>query len=236
MRRGIITCWPLLVTAFLLCLSLCLSGPGQVWATSDETPAATGGESQVGEAPADAGHGDTAAESGHGEAAAEGGHGISSAKIWDLVWRTLNFAVLFILLFVLLRKPASQFFANRRETIAQTLEDFEKKQKAAEARMKELEASLADLTKERATIMAEYVRDGEAEKEKIVAHAHEMAERIKKQAEVTIGNEIKAAKTELTNEVAEMSAAMAEDLIRKSITSQDQERLVEEYLSKVVQN
>ena len=158
-------------------------------------------------------------------------------EIWDLVWRTLNFAVLFIILFVVLRKPASQFFANRRETIAQTLEDFEKKEDPRpRLRMKELEATLADLTQEREKIMADYVRDGEAEKEKIVAHAHEMAERIKKQAEVTISNEIEAAKNDLMSEIAGMSAAMAEDLIRKNINSQDQERLVEEYLSKVVQN
>ena len=224
MRRSIISFWPLLVTAFLLCLSLSLAGPSQVWATGN----------------AETGHGEAAVaetgEGGHGEAAAEGGHGISSEKIWDLVWRTLNFAVLFIILFVVLRKPASQFFANRRETIAQTLEDFEKKKSAAEVRMKELEATLADLTQEREKIMADYVRDGEAEKEKIVAHAHEMAERIKKQAEVTISNEIEAAKNDLMNEIAGMSAAMAEDLIRKNINSQDQERLVEEYLSKVVQN
>ncbi len=193
----------------VLALGVCLAGPVAVWASE---PA--GGES--------------AAEEGHG--------GIPSAKIWDLVWRTTNFIVLAGVLFYVLRKPLSQGLNNRRQNIAQTLSDLEEKKAQAEAGFKELEAKLADMEAERDRIMADYIRSGEDEKNKIIAGAQDMADRIKKQAEVTIQQEISKAKEELTREIAEMSASMAEDLVRKNINDQDQQRLVEEYLNKVVQN
>lgn len=176
----------------------------------------------------------------HGEAGAEGAegasHGVSSAKIWDLVWRTLNFAVLFIVLFIVLKKPLSQALGGRRENIANTLADLEQKKSEAEAKFKELEIKLGDLKTERDQILAEYIKSGEAEREKIISGAQEMAERIRQQADIAIQQEIKKAKDELTREIAELSASMAEDLVKKSINEEDQQRLVAEYLNKVVQN
>ena len=84
--------------------------------------------------------------------------------------------------------------------------------------------------------MADYMAEGEREKENIIKNAHEMAERIKTQADLAIQQEVKTAKEDLMKEIADLAATKAEDLIRENINDQDQERLVEEYLGKVVQN
>lgn len=167
--------------------------------------------------------------------AEEGGHGVSSAKAWDLIWRIINFVVMFVILIFVLKKPISRFFSNRRETIAQTLADLEAKKAEAEERFKKIEDKLSELDVEREKIIAEYIKGGQEEKEKIIANAHEMADRIKQQAEVTIQQELKAAKDGLMREIADMSASMAEDMIRKNINEDDQRRLVEEYITKVVE-
>ncbi|MFH1139437.1 MAG: ATP synthase F0 subunit B [Pseudomonadota bacterium] len=206
-----------------LVLFLMTAGPGLAWGST-----ATTAEGENAPAVSEAG--------GHGEGGAAAEHGVSDAKFWDFIWRTLNFGVLLVLLVVVLRKPAGQFFANRRESIAQTLKDFEAKKVEADARFRELEFKLSDLAAEHEKILADYTKEGEGEAAKIVAHAHETAERIKKQAEVTIGLEIKAAKDGLTKEIAVMAAAMAEDLIKSNIDEKDQVRLVGEYLDKVVRN
>lgn len=205
--------------SFILILGLCLFGPNAVLAE----------EAGHGEPAA---HGETSA-AGHGE---DSHGGLSSEKIWNLFWRVMNFAVLFLVIFFLLRKPLAKFLTNRRETIAQTLAEFEDKKIEAKARFKELESKLADLESEREEILRQYAQIGEEEKEKIIANAQEMAERIKQQAEITIRQEINRAKADLVREIADMSASMAEDLIKKNINDQDQQRLVEDYLEKVVQN
>lgn len=205
---------PVFVLALVLALGMCFIGPNAVLASGSAA---------------------TAESEGHGEAAA--GHGgIPEKKIWDFVWRAMNFAALFAILFFLLRKPVGNFFTGRRENIAQTLADLEKKKAEAEARFKELESKLADLTDEREKIITDYIREGEEEREKIIANAHQMAERIKNQAEVTIKQEIKTAKAELVQEIADLSANMAEEMVKQNIDDQDQVRLVEDYLGKVVHN
>lgn len=202
---------PLLILSLLSFFML--SGPGLVWCSGT-------GEHE-------------GAEAVHGEAAHGG---VSHEKFMDFVLRVENFIPLVLVLFLLLRKPVARFFGGRRDEIAQTLADFEEKKANAEARYKELEAKLDDLDAERQKLMTEYIQEGEEEKAKIIAQAHIMAERIKAQAEVAIDQEVKAAKADLIEEIGGMAAGMAEDMIKKNINDQDQMRLVEEYLDKVVQN
>lgn len=171
---------------------------------------------------------------GGGGAEADGGHGIPPQKIWDLIYRTFNFVVLFLLLFFVLKKPLSRALGDRRQQIAKTLADLESGKVEAERKLKEFETRLKEMDQERGRILAEYIKVGEAEKQKIIAQAQETAERIKAQAQITISQELKTAKAELLREVAEAATRMAEDLIKKNIGPKDQDRLVAEYIEKVV--
>jgi F-type H+-transporting ATPase subunit delta len=56
---------------------------------------------------------------------------------------------------------------------------------------------------------------------------------LRPQAQFAIEQETDLAKTELKREVAELSAALAEDLLKQNINAEDQNRLVDEYLTKV---
>lgn len=168
-----------------------------------------------------------------GEGAAE--HGAGSEKIWDLIWRAMNFVVLAAALVFLLRKPMKSGLSQRTENIRQELAELEAKREEAQREFAQLEEKLRSAEGEREAILAEYRDLGEREKEKIIAGAKEMAERIGKQAEFTIEQETAQAKAELKREIAEMSANLAEDLLKANITPADQSRLVDEYLSKVQQ-
>jgi F-type H+-transporting ATPase subunit b len=170
------------------------------------------------------------------DAGAAGHGGVSEFQKWDFVWRTLNFIPLVVILFVVLKKPVAAFFSGRRSEIAHALDEFEKKKAEAEARFRELEGKLSRLDAEREKILADFVVQGEEEKARIITHAHELAERVKKQAEATIAQEVKTAKAQLIREIAETSARMAEDLIKSRIDASDQSRLIQEYLTKVVPN
>lgn len=166
-------------------------------------------------------------------AAGGGGHGDSSAQWWDLLWRVLNFAVLVGALVFLLRKPVKAALSGRSDAIKDELEDLERKKAEAEQALSDAEARLKDIEAQQAEIIDGFVRAGETEKERIVQAAEKSAERIKALADMTISQEIKRAREELLDEIAEKSAAMAEDLLKSSITKDDQKRLVGEYLDKV---
>jgi F-type H+-transporting ATPase subunit b len=168
--------------------------------------------------------------------AAHGGHGgIDSAKLSELLWRTVNFVVFAAILIKLVAKPAKNFFGSRSKEIAESLEDLEKQKAAATAALKEAEARLAEVAKEREAIIKMFMAEGETEKAKILDKANEVAARLKEMAALTIQQEVRKATQSLREEVADLSAQMAEELIKEKATFADQQGLVEEYLKKVVE-
>jgi F-type H+-transporting ATPase subunit b len=169
------------------------------------------------------------------EAAHGGGHGISSEKLQDLLWRTVNFVVFAAILIKLVAKPAKKFFGDRSQDVATTLEDLAAKQAAAEAAIKAAETRLHEVAKEREKIIQQFIAEGEMEKAKILDKAELVAERIKEMAAFTIQQETKKAAQDLREEVVGLATQMATDMIKEKATYADQQGLVEEYLKKVVE-
>ncbi|WP_136807993.1 ATP synthase F0 subunit B [Desulfosediminicola flagellatus] len=196
-----------------------------VWASSTQ---ATHGEDQA------ATH--VVAADSHGEAAAahgEVGGSLSSAKLMDLFWRVLNFAVLVIGLVYFCAKPIGSGLAGRQKQIKDEIEDLEARKAAAEKSYQEFEAKLATVEKDIDKVVDKAIAQAQVEKAKIIEKAEQAAEDIKRQAERTIHKEIMEAKRYLKNDVADQAAVMAEELIVKNLTDADQVKIVEDYLAKV---
>ena len=141
-----------------------------------------------------------------------------------------------LLIYLLTKKfPIKNFFTARSQEIANTLEDLEAKKAAAAAALKEAEARLAEVAKEREAILKQYLAEGEIEKAKILDKANAVAARIKEMAAVTIQQETRKATQGLREEVADLATQMATDLIKEKATFADQQGLVKEYLKKVVE-
>ena len=167
---------------------------------------------------------------------AAGGHGgISAEKLQDLLWRTVNFVVFAGILIYLVAKPAKNFFAQRTQDVARSLEEMAAKQAEFEAAVVAAEARLAAVAKERQGVIQQFIAEGEMEKAKILDKANLVAARIKEMAAFTIEQETKKAAQSLKEEVVGLATQMATDMIKEKATYADQQGLVEEYLKKVVE-
>jgi len=167
--------------------------------------------------------------------AAHGGHGaIDPAKIQEFIWRSVNFLVFAAILIKLVAKPAKNFFAQRSQDVATTLEELEARLAEATAAVTAAETRLAEVAQEREKIIQQYMAEGEMEKAKILDKANMVAERIKDMAALSIQQETKKATHELREEIVGMATQMATDMIKEKATYADQQGLVEEYLKKVV--
>jgi F-type H+-transporting ATPase subunit b len=166
-------------------------------------------------------------------AASEGG---GEAKGWVATdtYKVLNFLVLAGVLFYIARKPVAQFFSSRISDIQGQLADLEQKKADAQKMLSEYENKIAELSKESEKIVQDYVRQGEDAKKRILAEAEAQAIKLEESAKRNIEQEFKAAKAKLQQEIAEKALAQAELLVKESISSEDQDRLVDEYLDKVV--
>jgi len=162
-----------------------------------------------------------------------GGHG---ALNWtDFLFRVLNFSIMAAILFKLLKNPLRKYFTSRREDIQKMLADLEQKKLEAEQKCAEYKAKLAALESETQRIVSEYVQEGEMERKKILEAAERQAQYIKEQADVAIQQELKAAKESLQKEVSELSVAAAEEIVKNNMQPEDQERLIRDFMTKVVE-
>lgn len=158
---------------------------------------------------------------------------ISSAKLWDLFYRVLNFAALVFILLYFLKKPTANFFNNRREAIRAELEELEAKRIEVEQAYRESEAKMSSLEASAQEIVAEAIRQGEAERERILNEAERAAVNMKRQAEMAVQHELATAKARLKSEIAEEAARAAEELVRKNLQPADEAKMIAGYLDKV---
>jgi len=158
----------------------------------------------------------------------------SGGKLKDLGYRILNFALLVIILFVVIRKTAvKNFFSNRREEIRQKFDDLKAERDEAQKRSQALEQKLKAFETEQQKILEQFKAEGIAEKEKIIAQAQERAGHILVQADLTIQREVQAAKDRLKQEVVDLAAQRALDIVTQEIKQKDQDQLVDEFIERV---
>jgi F-type H+-transporting ATPase subunit b len=164
------------------------------------------------------------------------GTALAAGKGWVKTdwFRLMNFSVLAIGLFFILKKPVSQALNARIEGIKKELSDLENQKKEAEEKLAEYNEIFSKLDKEVEELVAEYVKQGEQAKEKILKEAETVAVKLEEQARKNIENEFKRAKKELHAEVLDMALSKAEEIIKAKISPEDQDRLVDDYLKKVV--
>jgi F-type H+-transporting ATPase subunit b len=173
---------------------------------------------------------------GSSEGGEHGGEHGAVSKPWQVTdtAKVLNFAVLAIGLFLILRKPVAQALSDRIKGIKDELEDLEKRKTQVENQLAEYNQKLATLDKEAEQVVAEYVRQGEEAKARILKEAELAADKLKEQAQKNIQHEFAQAKQKLQAEIVAKALSKAEQLIKSSISVDDQNRLVDEYLEKVV--
>lgn len=166
-----------------------------------------------------------------------GGHeGEPAKKGWVSTdtYRVMNFVVLAVGLFFLARKPVSQALSDRIKGIQDQLADLEAKKKEAEEQLAQYNQKLSLLDQEAEKIVEGYIQQGKDAKTRILEEAKTAAARLEEQARRNIEHEFAEAKNKLKAEIVEKALVAAEEMVKGQITAEDQEKLVDEYLDKVV--
>ena len=170
---------------------------------------------------------------GNALAASDGETGVKRWIATD-TYRVMNFVVLLVALIFILRKPISQALSSRIKNIREQLESLEAQKAEAEKQLAQYNEKLSQLESEAEKIVEGYIKQGNEAKAKILKEAEATAEKLQVQARRNIEHEFGKARQELQREVVEKSLVKAEETLKKAITAQDQDKLVDEYLDKVV--
>lgn len=143
----------------------------------------------------------------------------------------INFGILAAGYYLLGKKPIAAALQNRRDTISKDIDEANKMLGEAQARAKTYQVKLERLEDEVKTARAALVQAGEAERDRIVGDAEAKAERMRKDAEFLVDQELKQIRQDLWRDTVEAAVGAAEELLKKRVTAADQERMAEDYLA-----
>jgi F-type H+-transporting ATPase subunit b len=170
------------------------------------------------------------------EAANEGAHHVdTAAQMKDFMWRWIDFGLLAALVVWGLKKAnVAGSLKERQKTIEKMLNEAVEAREGAERKLQEYSAKLEQANKEVDDISAAIRKEGEIEKDRIIAEAKATAEKIREQAKVAADQEVSKARAELREEAARLAVELAGKKIRENLNKNDQDKLVGDYLAKVV--
>jgi len=150
-----------------------------------------------------------------------------------IIWTIISFILLVILLWKVAYPQILKGMKNREETIKQQLEEAQKTKKEAENLLEDYKRQLAEARSEAQKIINEGKSLGENMRKEIVQKAQEESNQIVKRAQEEIELQKQKAILELQEKIADLSIMAATKIINKSLNTEDNRRLVEEYVSKV---
>ncbi len=151
---------------------------------------------------------------------------------WE-VWKFFNLLLFVGVLFFFLRRPIGASLVARRNAIRQELMRAQEERRAALVKLEEVEARLTRLDAEVETVRAQAKRGAAAERENITRATAEETRRLREQAQREIESAGKVARQELRRFTAEQSVHLAEDLIRRDIRTDDDARLMNDYIGEL---
>ncbi len=149
------------------------------------------------------------------------------------VARLANFAILAGVLVYFLRSPIAAHLASRGTQIRQDLVTAAAMRETASAQLAEIARKLQTLPAELDALKAQGAQDVVAEQARIAQAAAVERERLIEQTRREIAARLRLARRELTAHAAELAIGVAEARIRRSITPEDQLRLVDRFTSQV---
>ena len=163
---------------------------------------------------------------------AEAAHG-SEHPIRDMVAKLLNFAILVGILVYFLKTPIASYLSGRSAQIRQDLITAAEMRRIATAQLQEIQARLSELPAELAALKSRGEEDVRSEKIRIAETAKTERERLLDQTRREIAMRLRIARRELTEHAAQLAVQVAHDRIQRTITPEDQLRLVDRYTTQL---
>lgn len=153
-----------------------------------------------------------------------------------MIWTWITFFIVVVILGAKAWKPMIKALENRENFIRESLAEAEAARQEAGKVASEYEAMVAKARQEAQMIVAAGKETAERMKADILKDAQEKSSGILKQAEVQIAAERDKAISQIRTQIVDISMAAAEKIIAKSLSRDDNERLIEDALKEYGQN
>ena len=159
--------------------------------------------------------------------------GFLNINFFTALFTLLNFLAVFFVLKHFLFKPVMKLIKDRQDEIDGMYADAGQAKESAEALQAEYEQKLSAAAETSERIVKEAMVRGQSKEEEIIRQANAQASAIMEKASADIAQEKKKAMNDAKNEISDMAMAIAEKVVGRELSSQDQDKLFDEFLSEL---
>ena len=152
---------------------------------------------------------------------------------FTLVMQALNFAILLMIMYGWLWDPMLAFLDRRRAIIKKGLQDAAEQSHHADQLREQRQKELAELRDQRSGILDEARNTAEQERRAVVEHAQLEAKRLIQQAHERTAEDVRRARAALREEVADLSARIAETVLQREVSRADHDRLIDQMVQQM---
>jgi F-type H+-transporting ATPase subunit b len=171
--------------------------------------------------------------------AADAGHGPLPINWFDfsnpdtppLIATIVNFLLLVVVVFLIMRKPIGNMVRTRRDNLATALEEARRAQEEAEAELAAARSRADALDLEMAKLRQEITEAGKAEARRIADEAGQRVERLSADTAIAIEQEVARMADAIRAEAVAAIVTRAEATLREKIEGADHDRLAREYVA-----
>ncbi|BDR60364.1 F0F1 ATP synthase subunit B [Lactobacillus xylocopicola] len=150
--------------------------------------------------------------------------------IGNTIWYMIVFAILLLLVKHYAWGPVSDMMEKRRQKVINDLDSAADNRKKAEVLANEREAALKNSKQEAMQILSSAKTDAQKTSSQIVAEANDDAAAIHAKAQTDAAQAKAAALDEARAEVADISVTIAEKVIARNLSADDQKDLVDQFI------
>lgn len=172
-----------------------------------------------------------AAEAAHGEEG--GGSFLVSPGLGLMIWTLVLFGFTMWVLSKLAFPKIQEALDKRAKTIAESLDAAERQRRESDELLAEYRGRLAEAREQADDIMARARKAAETAEAEATTAGREKREELVAQAKRDIEAETRRSLEQIRGEVADLTVLATEKVTRKSLSGEDQKRLVEEALAEV---
>ena len=167
--------------------------------------------------------------------AAEAAEHHEDASISGIIFPLINFVLYAGIIVFFVFPLVRDFLRSRRDQILTAVNDAAAHEQRAEALLEEYKVRLAKLDEESKSIQEELRLDGEREKARLLSEAEVLATKIKTDAQFLAEQEMKMAKQQVREDMAEAARAAAVELVQRNLSGADRTRLMDESIQEIRQ-
>jgi F-type H+-transporting ATPase subunit b len=165
--------------------------------------------------------------------AASSGSFLISPNVGLMIWTLILFGISMYVLAKLAFPRISAALDRRQRAIEEAIDTAEETRRRADELLGEYRERLAEARRQAEQILDRARKSAEAHEHESEAEAQRRREQLMERARKDIETETRRAIQEIRSEVADLTVLATERVTRKTLTEEDQRRLVEEALSEL---